>query len=157
MTQAHPLRWRLYPHRSLGRQGYRTMMIALGVVSLLAALRFYVLHAWPVVIFLFVDVALIYWAFRLSYAQAAAYEEVEIADGKIIVRQVSHRGVARQHEFNAYWASVILEQINQVQCRLLLVAQGRQLEFGTFLAPFERFDIHADIERGLAQARLAAI
>jgi uncharacterized membrane protein len=155
MDSQQTLRWKLYPHRSLGPRGFRWMMAGLGFVCAFAALRFYVVNAWPVILFMVFDIGLIFLAFRISYARAAAFEEVSITDGKLIVRQVSHLGVAKVHEFNAYWAKVLLEEINKVQSRLIVVAQGRQLEIGHFLAPFEREDIHADITRGLAQAKLS--
>jgi uncharacterized membrane protein len=154
MNASQPTLWKLYPHRSLGVRGFRNMMLALVAVSAVAMLRFYIVNAWPVMLFLVLDIGLIYLAFHISYARAAAYEEISICDGKLIVRKISHRGDAIRHEFNAYWAKILLEKINQVQTRLVVVAQGKQLEIGHFLAPFERADFHDALNKGLAHAKL---
>ena len=64
------------PHRSLPNVGFLVLMIAVGVVSFVAGMFFLMLGAWPVFGFFGLDVLLIYWAFRINYARAAAYELV---------------------------------------------------------------------------------
>jgi uncharacterized membrane protein len=153
MAQAPVLELTLSPHRSLGPGGFKLLIGAVALVCGINALRFLALKAWPVALFLALDVALVYWAFKANYRSGRAYEKLTIAQGELRVAQVSPLGVRREHVFNAHWVQVILEQINQVQNRLLLVMHGRKLEIGSFLAPFERDDVKAEIERGLRQAR----
>ena len=49
------------------------------------------------------DVLLIYWAFRVNYRPAAAYEQVTVTPSELKVRKVSHRGRAREWTLNPLW------------------------------------------------------
>ncbi len=153
MGQARTLDLTLYPHRSLGPYGFRTLMLVVGLICGVNALRFLALRAWPVALFLLVDILLVYLAFRANYRAGRRYEKLTIDGGTLRVSQVSPQGERTEHMFDAHWVRVLLEQINQVQTRLLLVSRDRRLEIGTFLAPFEREDVKMEIERGLARSR----
>lgn len=153
MAETHALNLTLYPHRSLGSQGFKILMAVITLVCGVNALRFLALNAWPVALFLLLDVALVYWAFKANYLSARRYEQLTISRGELHVRQVSHLGRAQEHVFNAHWVRVNCEQINQVQNRLLLISSGKKLEIGSFLAPFEREDVKFEIERGLSRSR----
>ena len=66
------------PHRSLGGAGFLVLMAAIGGVSFAAGIVFLILGAWPVVGFFGLDVVLIYWAFRINYRAARAYEATQL-------------------------------------------------------------------------------
>jgi uncharacterized membrane protein len=68
----------LTPHRSLGRIGFLILMALFGLVSFITGMLFLVLGAWPVFGFCGLDVLLLYWAFRLNYRHAEAYEQVTV-------------------------------------------------------------------------------
>ena len=85
----------LTPHRSLGTAGFMLVMLVVGGINFVAGLVFFLAGAWPVVGFLGLDVALLYWAFRASYRSASAYEQVTITASELLVRKVSHRGKIR--------------------------------------------------------------
>src|SRR5579872_4032025 len=79
------------PHRSLSGFGFLVLMGAVGAVSFAAGTLFLILGAWPVFGFFGLDVLLVYWAFRLNYRAARAYEEVMVTPSELRVRKVSHR------------------------------------------------------------------
>ena len=85
----------LTPHRSLGRVGFLILMVLFGLASFITGMLFLVLGAWPVFGFFGLDVLLLYWAFRLNYRHAEAYEQVTVTCSKLRVRKVSHLGRAR--------------------------------------------------------------
>src|ERR1700726_4996045 len=93
----------LTPHRSLGRTGFLAVMLLIGGISFAAGLVFFLAGAWPVVGFLGFDVLLVYWAFRVSYRTAAAFEEVTVTPSELTVRRVSHRGEVQQYALNPVW------------------------------------------------------
>ena len=62
------------PHRSLGSTGFLMLMLLVGGISFVAGLVFVIAGAWPVMGFFGLDVLLIYWAFRVNYRRARAYE-----------------------------------------------------------------------------------
>src|SRR5262245_46469945 len=61
------------PHRSLNRIGFIILMSSVCLVSFIGGIVFLMAGAWPVFGFFGLDVALLYWAFKLNYAQAPAY------------------------------------------------------------------------------------
>ena len=71
----------LTPHRSLGHIGFLVLMLLFGGVSFITGVLFLVIGAWPVFGFFGLDVLLLYWAFRLNYRHAEAYEA---GDGDIV-------------------------------------------------------------------------
>jgi uncharacterized membrane protein len=143
----------LYPHRSLGAAGHRWVVGGVAAVCAINALRFWLVQAWPVVFFLLLDVALVWWAFRAARRSARRYEELRIGGNAFIVRQISASGASRDHVFSAHWVRVLLEPVNRMQSRLLVVQRDRRLEIGNFLAPFERAGVKAEIERCLRASR----
>ena len=83
---------RLTPHRSLNRTGFLVVMAVVSVVSFAAGVVFLLMGAWPVFGFFGLDVLAIYWAFKISFRHAKAYEEVRLTPSELYVRRVSHRG-----------------------------------------------------------------
>ncbi|HET9817202.1 MAG TPA: DUF2244 domain-containing protein, partial [Xanthobacteraceae bacterium] len=82
----------LTPHRSLSRSGFLALMLVAGGVSLVTGATFLVAGAWPVFGFCGLDVLLLYWALKVSYRRATAYEQVTVTPSELTVRQVTHRG-----------------------------------------------------------------
>ena len=73
----------LVPHRSLGRRGWRILMMLTGLFSLAHVALFTVTGAWPVAFFFGLDFALLYGAFYLNYRSGLA---------GIVADQMRHRG-----------------------------------------------------------------
>lgn len=127
------------PQRSLGNAGFLALMIAFGAVSFVAGIAFLLMGAWPVFGFFGIDVVLLYWAFRLNYRSAGAYEEVKVTPSRLTVRKVSHRGRVREWALNPLW--VRLDKVVQEEFgieRLLLVSRGKNLTVANFLGPDEK-------------------
>jgi uncharacterized membrane protein len=144
----------LSPHRSLGRGGFLLVMLAVGGMSFVAGLVFFILGAWPVVGFLGLDVLLVYAAFRASYRAAAAYEEVTVTPSELKLRKVSHRGEIAEWTLNPVW--VRLERLASEEFgieRLFLVSHGRKLPVATFLGPNEKASFATALSAALGEAR----
>jgi uncharacterized membrane protein len=127
------------PHRSLGHVGFVILLVAYAAVSFVAGVAFLLMGAWPVFGFFGLDVLLLYWAFRLNYRHADAYEEVKVTPTVLSVRKVSHRGRVREWALNPLW--VRLEKIVHEEFgieRLFLVSRGKQLTIASFLGPEEK-------------------
>ena len=127
------------PHRSLGGVGFLVLMTAIGGVSFAAGILFLILGAWPVVGFFGLDVLLVYWAFRINYRDARAYEEVMLTASELRVRKVSHRGQVAEWSLNPVW--VRLDRDTHAEFgieRLYLVSRGRKLPIAGFLGPDEK-------------------
>ena len=142
------------PHRSLGSTGFLVLMLGIGGVSFISGVLFLVIGAWPVFGFLGLDVLLIYWAFRINYRAARAYEEVTVTTSELTVRKVSPRGSVREWTLNPLW--VRLERVAHEEFgieRLFLVSHGRRLSIAACLGPDEKASFAGALSTALGEAR----
>jgi uncharacterized membrane protein len=138
------------PHRSLGSTGFLILMLGIGGLSFVSGVAFLLIGAWPVFGFLGLDVLLVYWAFRVNYRSARAYEEVTVTSSELTVRKVSHHGRVRQWTLNPLWVQLDRSVHEEFGIEgLFLVSRGRRLPIASFLSPDEK--------ASFAQALIAAI
>ncbi|MGB8554965.1 MAG: DUF2244 domain-containing protein, partial [Pseudolabrys sp.] len=117
----------LTPHRSLNRVGFLILMLLFGSVSFITGILFLVVGAWPVLGFFGLDVLLLYWAFRLNYRHAKAYEQLIVTSSVLKVRKVSHLGRVREWVLNPLW--VKLDKVESEEFgidRLFLISRGKK-------------------------------
>ena len=142
------------PHRSLGGVGFLVLMAAIGGVSFAAGSVFLILGAWPVVGFFGLDVVLIYWAFRINYRAARAYEEVMVTTSELRVRKVSHRGRVAEWSLNPLWVRLDRDTHEEFGIeRLFLVSRGRKLPIGGFLSPGEKESFADALAAAIGEAK----
>jgi uncharacterized membrane protein len=142
------------PHRSLGGLGFFILMGVVSVVSFVAGMVFLIMGAWPVLGFFGLDVLLIYWAFRINYRRALAYEEVMVTPTELRIRKVSHRGKVAEWTLNPLW--VRLDRDTHAEFgieRLFLVSRGRKLPIAGFLSPPEKESFAAALGAALGEAK----
>ena len=146
------------PQRSLSHRGFVCFMLILGGASFITGMFFLIAGAWPVFGFCGLDVLLIYWAFRVSYRRATAYEEVTVTPSELTVRQVSHHGRMRQWTLNPLW--VRLDRVVHAEFgieRLFLVSHGRRLPIAGFLGPQEKESFAHALTAALGEAKRGPI
>jgi uncharacterized membrane protein len=142
----------LRPYRSLSPAGFWVIMTILAVWSFAGGIVFWIVGAWPVIGFVGLDVALVWWAFKASYGNRT-HERLRLAGGVLVVEHVDRRGGRARHEFPSYWLRVSLEELSEGTNRLVLSSHGRHLAVGAFLSPGERADIATQLNEALARAR----
>jgi uncharacterized membrane protein len=142
------------PHRSLTSTGFLVVMMLIGGFSFIAGMVFFLLGAWPVVGFLGLDVLLVYWAFRVNYRAAAAFEEVTVTPSELRVRRVSHRGKVAEWTLNPLWTQLARDTHEEFGLQhLFLVSRGRKLPVAGFLSPPERESFAAALSAALGEAK----
>ena len=144
----------LTPHRSLSRKGFLILMTVLGLISFATGTAFLLAGAWPVFGFCGLDVLLIYFAFRLSYRRAKAYEQVTVTPSELTVRQVSHHGRISEWTLNPLW--VKLDRVVHAEFgieRLFLVSHGRRLAIAGFLGPQEKESFALALSAAIGEAK----
>jgi uncharacterized membrane protein len=142
------------PHRSLPRIGFLVLMAAFGAISFIAGMAFLIDGAWPVFGFFGLDVLLLYWAFRLNYRHAGAYEEVKVTPTALTVRKVSHLGRVREWVLNPLWVKLDMTEIHEFGIeRLFLVSRGKQLGIAGFLSPNEKASFAKELGAALSEAK----
>lgn len=130
----------LTPHRSLSQQGFLILMSLFAVLSLVIGVVFFIYGAWPVLGFLGLEFAFIYFAFRMNYRAGRLYETVEVYKDVLVVERVLPSGKVRQWTFNPYWVRVISEQYSDSSVSLYLYSHELKLEIGKFLLDYEKID-----------------
>jgi uncharacterized membrane protein len=144
----------LTPHRSLGRVGFLILMLLFGAVSFITGMLFLVVGAWPVLGFFGLDVLLLYWAFRLNYRHANAYEQVTVTSSLLRVRKVSHLGRVREWALNPLWVRLDKVEIEDFGIdRLFLVSRGKKLTIASFLSPDEKASFAKELGRAIGEAK----
>jgi len=143
----------LTPHRSLSPHGFLVLMSVIGVISFIAGMSFLLAGAWPVFGFFCLDVLAIYYAFKINYRAARAYERVLISGGKLTVIKVNAAGGSKSWTFNPYWARVELALRHGRASQLRIGSHGRRLVLGAFLSENERQDFAAALEQELHASR----
>jgi uncharacterized membrane protein len=154
-TQAEPGAFRalLTPHRSLKPAGFLAVMIALSGISFVTGLVFYLAGAWPVMGFFGLDVALVYFAFRLNYRSGRLYETVELTPARLTWMRVHPSGRREQFDCNPYWARVNLRQWPDGRTDLRIVSEGKEQTLGRFLTDDERREFAETLKGALLEAR----
>jgi len=144
----------LTPHRSLNRTGFVVLMTFVSVISFAAGGVFWWMGAWPVFGFFGLDVLLIYWAFRINYRRALAYEEVMVTATELRVRKVSHRGRVAEWTLNPLWVRLDRDTHEEFGIeRLFLVSRGRKLPIANCLSPPEKESFAAALGAALGEAK----
>ena len=144
----------LTPHRSLGRKGFRNLMLVIGGLSFGTGMYFLLKGAWPVFGFCGLEVLLVFLAFRINYRRARAYEQVTVTPSELTVRKVTHHGRMKEWTLNPLW--VKLDRVVHAEYgieRLFLVSRGRRLSIASFLGPDEKASFASALSAALGEAR----
>jgi uncharacterized membrane protein len=144
----------LTPHRSLGPTGFLIFMVVLGGMSFVSGMMFLLAGAWPVFGFFGLDVLLVYWAFRVNYRTARAYETVTVTPTELTVRKINHHGLVRQWRLNPLWVRLHRDEHEEFGIeQLFLVSHGRKLPIAGFLGASEKKSFALALSGALAEAR----
>jgi len=147
------VRFVLTPSRSLGRTGFLVLMTCLAAASMVTGAVFLVLGAWPVPIFLGLDVAIVYVAFRLNYRSGRQSETIEIDEAELRLIRRAPSGESERITLNPYWVRVRLLERHDGGTRLWLQSHGRSVPFGGFLSDSERKELAPALAEALARQR----
>ena len=154
-TQARPLfAAKLTPHRSIDPRGIRIVCAFAASLLLLPGLIFYLLGAWPVVGFMGLDVAALYWALTHSLRDGRRYEEVTLWADRLDVRQVSAKGEEQTQSFNPFFVRLVIERdIDEHTSAIKLRTRERDLVVGAFLNPDDKATFAQAFGTALRKAR----
>lgn len=145
---------RITPHRSLGPDGFRILMAICTVVTVAAAIRMAAMGFWPVSGFFCLDLLALFVAFKVSYRRGAAIEEVVLTRAELLLREVCHRGHARERRFNPLWIRIDATRDDEYGMqRLVLVSRSERIVIARELSPDEREHFAAELGRALAQVK----
>lgn len=135
---------RLTPHRSLGKAGFWLLMGFIAFSCLSSGVLFLSIGAWPIFLFMVLDMVLIWGAFKLNYRDGRIYEEVVVWRHKIEFRKINSNGSIKTYEFNPFWVKFQINRHNEIGITAMqIIEKGKQVDIGSFLNPLDR-DSFAD-------------
>ena len=146
----------LTPHRSLNREGFYVLMGLVILVNLVVAGMFVALGAWPIAGFAGLDVLLVWWAFKVNFADARKLERISITEHELVLDRLSEKHLPEQQRFVRRWVKVELEEDRERELigRLLLISGRTRVAVGEFLAPEERRTLAQALKSALAIPRI---
>lgn len=131
----------LYPNRSLSADGFRRVLAVVIGVNVFNAVVYFTVGAWPVAFFCGLDILIVWWAFRLSYAQGRRHERVMLTDDALWISRVLPSGHETRWKLDPFWARVEIERPVSHETQLRVIEKGRTLILGSFLSPRERGEL----------------
>ncbi len=148
LFQAH-----LRPHRSLSRRAFRRIMLAVTLFSLTVSVGAFLAGAWPVFGFMGLDIALVWFALRLSYRRARVSEVLELDEHALTVERTDPRGQGKTWRLQPAWLRVDLAEPILPQTPVMLRSHGLELPIGVFLHPDQRRAVANDLRAALDRWR----
>ena len=143
----------LTPNRSFDRRHMRWLLAGVGGIFLIGGLRFIALGAWPILPFMAIDLALLWWAFRASYRSGRGHERVILDADALILHRVGPHGAEKRFGFEPLWTRVQVEETPLGDAHVFLATRGRRVRVGGFLSAPERREVGAAISAALAAYR----
>jgi len=131
----------LYPNRSLPNTGFVIIMSIVIVVNIFFGLVFALAGAWPVLAFGGIDIALVWFAFKISYRQGRLHERISITQNEINVSRVFPSGHEMRWRLQPYWTQIYIDNPVRHESQLCLISKGETLILGSFLSPEERHSL----------------
>jgi uncharacterized membrane protein len=142
------------PHRSLGPQGFRVVMVLVCLCSLIASIPFVVMGFWPVAGFFGLDFLGLYLAFHVSFRQGRAFELLELTPVRVLVRKVTHRGQAQEWRFNPLWTRLDRTTDDEFGLQQIsLRSRGEHVVIARDLSPPERESLAEAFGRALSEVK----
>ena len=154
-TQARPLfAAKLTPHRSLGRKGFRVVIVLVAVLATIPGIIFFSMGAWPMVGFLVLVVLLIWWALSASLRDGKRIETVTLWPDELEFKRFSARGKEELLRFNPYFVKLVIDRdYNERTTALHLRTRDDDVEVGAFLNGDEKASFAKAFGTALKRAR----
>jgi len=148
----------LTPYRSLGPNGFLILMCIFGAVCFVSGLLFLRIGAWPVFGFFGLDVALLWFAFRMNYRSAKTFEEVVVSRSEIAIRKVGPGRRYQEFRFNPVWVRLTVDRLeDEGVVKISLISRGETVDLGNFLNPEDRTSFAGAMANALATAKSGGV
>ncbi len=142
------------PHRSLGPQGFRVVMVLVSITSVVASLPFIIQGFWPVAGFFGLDFLGLYIAFRVNYRDGRSFEILELTPIRLLHQKVTHRGEVREWLFNPLWTRLARREDDEFGLQeLALDCRGEHVVIARDLSPPERETLAEALGQALSDVK----
>ena len=136
----------IQPHRSLDRNGFRTVMALCCLAGAAASIPF-----------LGLELVALCVAISANARSGRSFEQVVLTPFELLLRRVSHRGERREWRFNPLWTKLGRETDDEFGLqRLWLISRGEQVALARELSPPERETFAAAFGSALMRVKRGA-
>lgn len=142
----------IVPYRSLTRKGVLVVVAAMTVLTTAVALRFWLLGAWPVVVFSAVEAPLVLLLLMINLRRARASELIMLSAQALTVVRTDPAGRRQQASLPSAWLRIDLYSGRGI-ARVMLSSHGRDCEVGAFLHEAEKLSLFAALSEALRDLR----
>jgi uncharacterized membrane protein len=143
----------IVPHRSLSPRGLRILIAAICGFSALTVLRFWLIGAWPVAGFSFVEIGLAVFLLRLNAKRARASELVLLTEDALRIRRTDMNGQREEQTLSPAWLNVLLVERQGRVPALLLSNRDTKVEVAASLGEDEKRDLAEALRDALDRLR----
>ena len=123
----------ILPYRSLSKKDFRNLMFCVAFIFFSIGGYFWYLGAWPVFGFIGLDVALLYYAFKINYKSGEIFETLKIEKETFLITRNFPSGKQQSWNLEPYWASVELNSQKRNEENLILKSKDKVVLVGSFL------------------------
>lgn len=142
------------PHQSLSHDGFRLVMAACCLVSLVTSIACVRAGFWPVAGFFGLDMVALYVALKVSFRRGRSFEEVMISPIEVMLARVSYRGERREWRFNPLWTKLTKVEDDEYGLQTLtLVSRREHVVVARDASPPVRETVADGLTRALAQVQ----
>lgn len=142
------------PNRALSPRGFSLLIGVLVALNLVLAIWLLGIGAFPVPIFLGIDVLALFVAFKVLFArQAGVRERVQVSADEIRVRWETPRGGRDLWRSPTGLTRVAVEKGERQETRVRLALSQKRMFVGQALSPKERAAFGEALKAAVAQAR----
>jgi len=148
----------LTPYRSLGPNGFLILMVCFGLICFVSGIMFLRIGAWPVFGFFGLDIAILWFAFRMNYRSARTFEEIAVSRSEIAIRKVGPGKRYQEYRFNPVWVRLKVDRLDdEGVIGITLTSRGETVDLGNFLNPDDRTSFAGAIANALAVAKAGGV
>jgi uncharacterized membrane protein len=140
------------PHRSLGRTGVIVLLSVLILFVSLIVVRFWLLGAWPVVLFSLLEVPLVVLLLWLNMRSRRTNEMILVTALDVTVTRTESTGRRTTFRVPTAWLRVD-QETTRGTTRLLLRTHGAEWEVGGFLHEADRESLFAALSGAMHAVR----
>ncbi|WP_369058027.1 DUF2244 domain-containing protein [Caulobacter sp. 73W] len=140
-------------NRSLSPGGFKVLLGFVVAANVLFGVFLFVIGAWPVPIFLGLDVLAIWWAFKLSFRASERAERVQVSAEQVVVLRESPGRRRRVWSSPTAFTRVALEHGGGHDRRVRIRLSDKALTVARSLSPDERGAFADALERAIRRAR----
>jgi uncharacterized membrane protein len=138
---------KLYPNKSMSFKALFFVGFIFTIISILISSHFIINGAWPVGVFLFLDLLIIIFALKINYSRSQKYERIVLSD-TLLIKKKNIKGYEKIIKIEPSWIRLKVCYYNN-SGHLKIISKGKSLIVGNFLNIVELKKLAKEIKKAL--------